>query len=452
MERNASKYLQNWNTSKRRKPLMIWGARQVGKTYLVKDLFAEKYYKDNYIYVDFKENRNIRDQLKNRTSPKEIMEYLSLQFRKQINKDTLLIFDEVQDCSSIITSLKYFCQDYREIPVIATGSLVRIKLKTKPEDDEDEVLFPVGKIDELYIYPLTFDEYLQNENAVMYKFLLDHYKNGEQLDSSIHELILNEFYRYILIGGMPEVVDNYIEDHNLLSSINTLQTLYNNYISDMSTYQKNTDSTLKTIDLYNNIYKELNKDSKNFSPGLLEHGSKTRDYYTPIEWLVLANIINKSHQLKEHVTTPLSEQDKTDFRLYLADMGLFTYQSGISATSFLSKDIQNTLSGIFYENFVACELIARGLKLFYWKGKKSNEMEFIIHSNDRLIPIDVKKGRSGLNSLETFANHNKYDFAIKISINNCGYDPKKRLLTIPFYFTPFLADDLKAGKDIPFIK
>lgn len=159
-------------------------------------------------------------------------------------------------------------------------------------------------------------------------------------------------------------------------------------------------------------------------------------------------IINQSFQLKEHITTPLLPDNESNFRLFLGDIGMFSYQSGINAASFVSSERENTLSGIFFENFIANELIAKEHKLFYWRGKSSAELEFIIESSNKLYPIDVKKGRGTLNSLEKFANHNKFELAIKVSKSNYGYNSEQKLLTIPFYFFSFLAQELAEGKSI----
>lgn len=159
----------------------------------------------------------------------------------------------------------------------------------------------------------------------------------------------------------------------------------------------------------------------------------------------MAHIVNQSFQLKEHITMPLMADSESNFRLFLGDIGMFSYQSGINAASFVSNKRENTLSGIFFENFVASELIAKGHKLFYWRGRTSAELEFIVESNNKLYPIDVKKTKGTLNSLEKFANHNKFEYAIKVSKNNYGYDEKQKLLTVPFYFFPFIAKDLADG-------
>lgn len=449
MERIALQKLIDWNNSKRKKPLIVWGARQVGKTYLVQEIFAETYYKDNYIYVDCKKEDEIRDFCSKTANAEKIIEYISLLKGKQIGANTLLIFDEVQECPNIISSLKYFCQDFREVSVIATGSMVRIKLQRETHKrgskENDKFLFPVGKINQMTVYPMTFDEFLINSNRMLYNTIKKAYDSKQPLDSKIHELAMEQVYKYLLVGGMPEAVEAYIEEDNLFESREILKVLYDNYLSDMELYQASQEAILRSRVLFQNIYRELNKETKNFSPGFIEEKSKTRDFATSIQWLTMAHVINQSFQLKEHITMPLMPDNESNFRLFLGDIGMFSHQSGINAASFISSERENTLSGIFFENFVANELIAKEHKLFYWRGKASAELEFIIESNNKLYPIDVKKGRGTLNSLEKFSNHNKFEYAIKVSKNNYGYNPKQKLLTIPFYYIPFVAKDLADG-------
>ena len=443
MDRLALNDLIEWNNNKFRKPLIVWGARQVGKTYLILELFAKQYYPDNYLYIDFKYEDEIRDFCFETANAQKIIEFISLQKDIDINENTLLIFDEVQECPNIISALKYFCQNYREIPVIATGSMVRVKLQR--EVSNKQFLFPVGKIDQINIFPMSFDEFLLNANHNLYKAVLNAYNDKKPLSNQIHEMALDYVYRYLLVGGMPEVVDVYLNGGSLLDSQRILKTLYDNYLSDMELYQASRESIVRSRLLFENIYKELNKEAKNFSPGLLKENSKTRDYYTAINWLSMAHIINQSFQLKEHVSMPLIQENETYFRLYLNDIGMFSYQSDINAASFLSNDRENVLSGIFYENFVANELKVKGHNLFYWKGKDSAELEFIVESNNKLYPIDVKKNKGSLNSLKKFSDHNKFEFAIKVSRNNYGYNEIQKLLTVPFYFVPFMANDLAKG-------
>ena len=450
MERTALQKLADWDSNKRKKPLIVWGARQVGKTYLILELFAKKYYPNRYIYVDCKKEDEIRDFCSGTANAEKIIEYISLRKGQQINEQTLLIFDEVQECPNILSSLKYFCQDYREIPVIATGSMVRIKLQRETHKrgarDNDKFLFPVGKINQMTVYPMTFDEFLMNSNQMLFDAVRNAYERRQPLERQIHELAMEHVYKYLLVGGMPEAVEAYIDGGSLLESREILKVLYDNYLADMELYQASQESVLRSRALFQNIYRELNRESKNFSPGLIEEKSKTRDYATSIQWLTMAHVVNQSFQLKEHVTMPLMPDSDSSFRLFLGDIGMFSYQSGINAASFVSSERENTLSGIFFENFVANELIAKEHKLFYWRGKSSAELEFIVESDNRLYPIDVKKGRGTLNSLEKFSNHNKFEYAIKVSKNNYGYDREQKLLTIPLYFIPFVAKDLADGK------
>ena len=342
MERSALQELIQWNDNKRRKPLILWGARQVGKTYLIRDMFANTYYKENNIYVDFKKDDEIREFCSQTANAKKIAEYLSLLRGKQINENTLLVFDEIQECPNIISSLKYFCQDLSEIPVIATGSMVRIKIQRETNKrgsvNNGKFLFPVGKINQMTLYPLTFDEFLMNSNKMLYDAVLKAYESKTPLDSNIHELAMEQVYKYLLVGGMPEAVAAYIETDNFLTSREILMKLYDNYLADMQLYQSSSEAILRSHALFQNIYKELNKESKNFSPGLIERNSKTRDFATSIQWLTLAHIVNQSFQLKEHVTMPLIPDDLNSFRLYLADIGMFSYQSGINAASFISSE------------------------------------------------------------------------------------------------------------------
>ena len=328
MKRNATQKLINWNNNSRKKPLIVWGARQVGKTYLIKDIFAETYYKDNYIYIDCKIEDEISEFCSKTANAQKIIEYISLSKGKQINENTLLIFDEVQECPNIISSLKYFCKDFRQIPVIATGSMVRIKIQRETHKRgvaaEGKFLFPVGKINQITVYPMTFDEFLMNSNKMLYKVIEKAYKEKTPLDAKIHELAIEQVYKYLLVGGMPEAVDTYIDSGNLFESREVLKVLYDNYLADMDLYQASPEAILRSRTLFQNIYKELNKETKNFSPGLIEEKSKTRDFATVIQWLTMAHIVNQSFQLKEHITTPLIADNVSNFRLFLGDIGMFS--------------------------------------------------------------------------------------------------------------------------------
>ena len=432
-----------WNSKYNRKPLFVFGARQVGKTYLVKNLFAEEFYKDNYIYIDFKKDSDINRYFSKTVDAAKLIEYLQQKKGRRIDENVLLIFDEIQECLPAITSLKYFCQDFPRIPVIATGSMVRVRMKRKGRGkNNSENFFPVGKIDQLNLYPMNFEEFLLNSNEYLYKTIIQAYENKQPLTYEQHEMAMEMLYTYLLIGGMPECIDTFLNTKSLFEAQLVAKTLYDNYLSDMELYQASPESIIRSKIVFNNIYNQLNKENKNVKFDLLEKNSKYREFTSPIDWLLTANLLIKSEVIKEKVTYPLMADCESIMRLYLLDCGLFASQSKIDMTTFYDAEKRNELSGIFFENYVAEEFNSWGIPLYFWKGKNDSEFEFLVMSKNRIIPIDVKKGKGVLNSLDKFKNHNSCDLAIKISKNNFGYDNSKGILTLPLYMVFLLCHDI----------
>ncbi len=449
MERKYLSKLVEWLSDPFRKPLMVWGARQVGKSYLIKDLFAERYFKNRYIYVDCREEHRFVDFCESHVNAKEVLNWLSLDRGIDIDKNTLLIFDEAQECLPIVTLMKYFCQEFRDIPVIVTGSMVRIKIQRENRKrgigDKNKFLFPIGKINQLTIYPMNFGEFLLNKNKIVYDRVVDAFHKKMVLDDPAHNKAMDIFYDYLLTGGMPEAVDAYLKTNSFQKSREILKDLYDNYLADMDLYQASPESVVRAKKIFENIYTELNKESKNFKSSLIEQKSKNRDMRSPIDWLSLAFLVYKSSLVKEKVTTPLIDSNESLFRLYLSDIGMFSYQSDVEATTFLSEEGRNSLSGIFFENYVASEIVESGSKLFYWKGKGESEFEFLLQNKGNIIPVDVKKNKGTLNSLEKFKEHNKFAYAVKISNNKYGFNEERKILTIPYYCVFAFMDSLSKG-------
>lgn len=441
MYRKYIENLKSWYADEDRKPLILWGARQVGKSYLLKELFAEEFFKGSYIYIDCSNDYAFVNYCLRHPNAKEVLNYISLQADMTLNEKTLIIFDEAQECLPIVSMMKYFCQDYREIPIIVTGSMVRLKIKRQNNQrgfKKSQFLFPIGKINELTMYPLNFEEYLINKNKRLYEKINECFHQQKPLDTETHKIALKHFYDYLLIGGMPEAVDSFLKTENYQKSRIILRELYDNYLADMELYQASPESIVRSKRIFENIFVQLNKESKNFKPSLVKENSRARDLQSPLDWLCEAHLTMKSSNVKEHVTYPLTESNESKFRLYLCDMGMFTYQSKIKPTSFIDDNYQNTLSGIFYENYVAIELVNAGMDLYYWTGKGNSEFEFLIQDDENIIPLDVKKGKGVLNSLSKYTNHNHLKYAIKVSSNNYGYDDSNKILTIPFYELPLL--------------
>ncbi len=445
MERIKIKELLAWYNSKRRKPLVFWGARQVGKSYLVKDLFAKRYFKD-FVYIDLKKDSEACTFFSSTCNPDEYLAYIEARFGKKISPDLPLIFDEVQQCHQVLTSLKYFCQDYRELPVIATGSLVRLSIKQiESKNKSDEFLFPVGKIDSMTLFPVTFEEYLMNVNPVLLEKIMASYRTKSELQMPYHQMAMDLLHEYLTIGGLPEPLDIFIQDKSYVDATKTLKEVYANYLGDMAYYNVSDETILKTRNLYQNIFSQLNKENKNFKISAIESGKSNRDYFNAYQWLELAHVIYRSKNVTGKVTVPFIEKSEGLFRLYLADEGIFACQSKVNQADFFVREKRNTLSGVFYENYIACEFAAKQIPLYYWTGKSNHEFEFVVYSDEKLYAIDAKKSRGGLNSLKEFREFNPKSAAIKISANNFGYNAENDILTIPHYAVFLLADDLQNG-------
>ena len=398
---------------------------------------------DDYIYIDFKKDTEARSFFATTSNPKEYLQYIEARFGKKVSNKVPLIFDEVQQCHQVLSSLKYFKQDYPELPVIATGSMVRLSLKhSESKNREDDFLFPVGAINQMDIFPLTFEEYLLNTNKVLLSRIKNAYLERKPLENYEHELALNSLYTFLTIGGLPEALDIFITDNSYVDAKNATKNIYDNYLSDMDTYNVSNETILKTKMVYKNVYAQLSKENKNFKITQIESGKSNRDYFSAYEWLEHARVVYRTRRKTGRVTLPLMVGDEGLFRLYLSDEGMFLYQSGVKQSDFFVKEKRNTLSGIFYENYVADEFVAKGIPLYYWTGTNSNEFEFIVQNNGKILPIDVKKSGGKLNSLKAFREYNVKSTAIKISANNYGYDRENDILTIPLYEVFMLAEDI----------
>lgn len=445
MERSKVKDLEKWYKSKFRKPLVLWGARQIGKTYLVKELFAKRFF-DDFVYIDLKKDDDACKFFSTTCNPEEYLKYIQVRYGKKITPETPLIFDEVQQCHQVLSSLKYFCQDYRELPVIVTGSMVRLAIRQIETNNKNEdFLFPVGKIDSMNLYPVSFGEYLENVNPILLEMIKDSYNKKTQLQNPYHEMAMDLLHEYLTIGGLPEALEIFIQEKSYIDALKVVKEVYENYLGDMAYYNVSNETILKTRNLYKNIFSQLNKDNKNFKVTAIEKGKSNRDYFNAYQWLELSHIIYRSKNVTGKVSVPIIEKTEGLFRLYLSDPGIFTYQSKVNQADFFVREKRNTLSGVFYENYVACEFVRNEIPLFYWTGKASHEFEFVVYSNENLYPIDAKKNKGNLNSLAEFRQFNPKTTGIKISSNNFGYNKENDILTIPHYAVFLLAEDLQRG-------
>lgn len=426
MERKAMTDLVMWKSSKNRKPLLLYGARQVGKTYLVKE-FGRKYFKD-VIYVNFETNDIIGKMIDENITPEYIIKNLEIAFGKVIDKDnTLIFFDEIQKNTRALTSLKYFYEDAPEYYVIGAGSLLGIHINKK------EFSFPVGKVDFLTIYPLSFEEFLINtNNNLLIEKIKECFKSNQAIPDIIHKKALELYYDYLSIGGMPEVVKEFINTNSTINAIDYQKDIIESYKNDITKYSETSDAP-KIIATFNSIPVQLAKDNKKFQYKLVQKGGTSTIFGDSINWLVNVGIVNEC--IKTKIGVPLKMYEELDsFKLYMNDVGLLTNLSEFPIYLIKNREAVNeTMIGMLTENYVASSLKYNRLNLNYWKNEYDSELDFILQSEKGLIiPLEVKtSNHTKSRSLNNYMKEFKPIYGIRLSSKNFGF--KNNIKSVPLY-------------------
>ena len=436
MYRKTYDFLMNWKKNEnKRKPLLVLGARQTGKTYLIREFAAKNY--DNIIEVNFERDKMLSTFFNHNLDPHNIIVKLENYYGKRILPGTTLIFfDEIQACENAITSLKYFNEEANEYHVICAGSLLGVILNRK------SFSYPVGKVQEVRMYPMNFEEYLiaiGEDNLI--KTIENCYNNNISMDDVIHMKCLELYRNYLAIGGMPEAVQDYVNTKSIISSIEIVKNIYHNYLNDMSKYTTNNE-VIKTRSCYESIVKQLAKDNKNFKYSEVQKGKNSQYFDSSINWLINAGVALKSVLVKAPLRPLSFHEDDFLFRIYLSDIGLFRYKANILPSNVTNPEYRDDLIGILTENYVACELTSKGIPLRYWRGKREAEIEFVVELKDEVIPIEVKTGiRINSPSLSVYRENNKMPFAYRVSQKNFGmYNDIK---SVPLYAVFCLANEIK---------
>jgi predicted AAA+ superfamily ATPase len=426
MERKYFDDLKEWKTRSGRQPLIVQGARQVGKTWLVNEFGRREF--ENIIYVDFEKNKRIASFFEDDISPGRIMQYLEAEFRETIVPGkTLLFFDEIQSCERALTSLKYFCDEAPEIHVVAAGSLLGVAV------NRERYSFPVGKVTTLHLLPLDFEEFLW---ALGKKWLCDEIRNAynadQKMPQALHSELLELYKLFLIIGGMPKVVSVYAEEQRLVSVTVIQNEIMNNYIADMSKYAAPSES-IKIKACYNSIPNQLAKNNKKFQYKVVKSGGSAAIFGASIEWLNLAAVVLKCSKVANPRLPLAVYTEPENFKLYMADTGMLTMKSDLPQGMILSNlEIDNTFLGALAENYAAVSLHALGYPLYYWQSENTAEVDFIIQKDTQIIPVEVKAGiHVKSRSLSVFAEKYPYDYAIRISARNFGFE--SRIKSIPLY-------------------
>ena len=424
MKRKAMDKLITWKNNKNRKPLLLYGARQVGKTYLVKE-FGKSF--DDMIYVNFETNEIINSIINENIEPNNIIKQLEIFFNKKITENTLIFFDEIQQNPRALTSLKYFCEDAPNYYVIGAGSLLGVHIK------RENYSFPVGKVDILNIYPLDFEEFLMaTNNDLLIEEIKKGYATNTKLSKILHEKALDLYSDYLAIGGMPEVVVEYTKSNSLIDAIDIQTKILESYKNDITKYTSYQDAN-KILSAFESIPNQLAKDNKKFQYKLIQKGGTSTIFGYAIDWLVNSGICNKCY--KTNIGIPLKMYEQLDsFKLYMNDVGLLTNLSKFPLYLIKNQEIGNELMiGMLTENYVASCFKYNNLNLNYWQNDYQSEIDFVLQSKKgSIIPVEVKTSNHVKSrSLTNYINEYNPKYAIRISSKNFGF--KNNIKSVPLY-------------------
>lgn len=424
MYRKIEKDLLEWKKNFKM-PLMLIGARQTGKTYILEEFCKTNF--ENYIYINLEKEEDIREIFDATLDPEKIIEKIQILRKVNFNPNNTIIFlDEIQTSERAITSLKYFCESDKPYKIVTAGSLLGVKINRFKSS------FPVGKVVIKYLFPMDFEEYLMalGEDKLIVE-IRKHYNSNEKVLDSIHEKFLDLYKKYLILGGMPKVIENFIENDLNISNVDfELQDyIITNYLADMNKYTDNTES-IKNSKIYNAIPKELARENNNFKYSIVDKDARKIRYESSLDWLLASNMILKC-DLTEKNESPLKAFVNNDkFRIYLSDTGLLRSLSNIDYTEIL-LDKNEMYKGVLTENYVACELYTKFRELYYYTFSKY-EIDFLIKINGDIIPIEVKSvRRTNSKSLNEYIKKYNPKYSIRISTKNFGFE--NNIKSIPLY-------------------
>lgn len=420
------KDLQKWKLKSNALPLLLLGARQVGKTYLLKEFAKENY--DDYIYINFEMDPQMKSIFEKDLKPERIISEIELIFMKKIDlNNTLIIFDEIQLEMKAVTALKYFAESPLDYQIIGAGSLLGVAL------NREKYSFPVGKVEMHYLYPLTFDEFLRGIGLdILLPHIEEAFKSNRALSSIVHEQLIEKYNQYLYVGGMPAAINEFNRSNQEITSFNRQvhENIINAYIADMSKYTT-TSEVMKVQAIYRSIPSQLAGDQRKFKYSMVDKGAKSLTYGSSIEWLLLSQIGIECSMINRP-EIPLSVyKDTKAFKLYFSDVGLLMAITRIPYNTIAKEGEHNLFKGGVTENYVAQHLEAKGHDLFYWKNK-NNEVDFILQKGEDIIPIEVKASTNKRSrSLMEYKRQYSPSCCYRVSKKNFGYE--NGIKSIPLY-------------------
>ncbi len=426
MYRKILDFLENWKESKHRKPLILQGARQVGKTYSILE-FGRTHY-ENVAYFNFETNPKLNKTFEENISPDYLLPILSHIAGQTIVKEkTLIVFDEIQLCERALTSLKYFCENAPEYHIIVAGSLLGVAV------NRTRFSFPVGKVDMKTLYPMDMEEFMLalDESAIVNQ-IKKCFETDTPMPSALHDAAMQLYRQYLVVGGMPECVLQFRETKDYVLVRHTQDTILASYLNDMSKYN-NLNEIKKTRLAYDNITVQLSKKNTRFQYKLLKKGGRASEFENAIEWLCLSGIVSQVYKV-EQIKKPLENyRDIDSFKIYVSDLGLLCAKKDLTATDILYMvEELNDFKGGMAENYVNVQLTINGYHTYYWESERGAEVDFIIQRSSQLIPVEVKSAdNTRAKSLKVYMDTYKPAYAIKLSAKNFSFEDNKK--TVPLY-------------------
>ena len=421
MKRNALESLIRWKSSEDRKPMVLKGARQVGKTWLMKEFGRLAY--DSFVYFNFDEEEELKSIFEANKNPQRIVELLSLiAGEKILPEKALIIFDEIQECPPALNTLKYFKEKANDYHVIAAGSLLGTLLATPKS-------YPVGMVNLLDIYPLTFDEFLDATDPILYTYY-ESIQKEQDIEEIFHNRLLDAFNNYLIIGGMPECVSSWVKYKDPAKIREIQRELIEVYENDFSKHNGKVNSG-RILMVFRSIVSQLAKPNEKFIYGAVRQGARARDFGEAIEWLVSAGMLNRVYNVgkMEH---PLTAFDKLDqFKLFLFDTGLLKYMAGIDNSAILLKtDYQ--FKGPLTENYVLQQLRGQFEVEPRYYADKNSEIDFVLQYGTEIIPVEAKGGEDkSAPSFKRYIAQNQPKHALRFSRR--GYRKDGAITNLPLY-------------------
>jgi len=407
-----------------RKPLVLLGARQVGKTYALQNLGQTHF--ENVAYLNFEKTPAATSFFEKDLSPQRILKELSVFLNTPIEHGkTLLIFDEIQSAPKALTSLKYFCEDLPALHVAAAGSLLGLKLPKLGS-------FPVGKVEFVSVYPMTFFEFLRAQNEEGLVKLIECISTDAPLPEALHDRANDHLRDYYFVGGMPEAVADFVSHRDFASVRNIQNAILTSYQLDVSKHAIGRDIQ-KIFTVWDSLPSQLARENKKFSYSHLGQGARAREYENAIQWLIDAGLVLKCARVSAGRLPLSAYQDDSAFKLFALDVGLLGAQAKLSASSLLhGEGVFSEFKGAFVENFVTQSLCAKGITPFYWHSEGKAEIDFLIESHGRVFPVDAKAGINlKSRSLHVFMEKYNPPCGVRMSLRN--FERNGQFLNIPLY-------------------